>query len=68
MAIRGNLAVKRVDNGVVLEWYEGREMDKRAEVFVTSGALIQRLDSLLECSCGKNTPTSLGDSERPQSR
>jgi len=42
------LALTRADNGVVLEWHEGRNMEARKEVFVTSGALIQRLDSLLD--------------------
>jgi hypothetical protein len=43
-----NIRAWRADNGVVLEWHEGRNMDAHKEVFVTSGALIQRLDSLLD--------------------
>ena len=48
MSIRGKLTIERADNGVIVEWYEGREMNKFREVFVTSGALINRLDSLLD--------------------
>jgi hypothetical protein len=40
------LSLTRADNGVVLEWHAGRNMEAHREVFVTSGALIQRLDSL----------------------
>ena len=47
-AIRGKLSIERADNGVVLAWYEGGAVEAHREVFVNSGALINRLDSLLD--------------------
>jgi hypothetical protein len=40
------LSLTRADNGAVLEWHSGKDMQAHREVFVTSGALIDRIASL----------------------